>query len=194
MGQPILELRNIYKAFPGVTALDNVDFDVLGGEVHVLLGENGAGKSTLIKIIAGTEQKDNGDFIFEQKAVEKHTPFLMREMGISVIHQELSLVRLMDVKSNVFLGRDLKKKNWLLSKFGIRDDAGMVNHCKQVFSELGINLDPNKSVMELTLSQMQLVEIAKAVAFDSKVILMDEPTSSLGPEEKDQLFRVIERL
>jgi ribose transport system ATP-binding protein len=74
MGQPILELRNIYKAFPGVTALDNVDFDVLGGEVHVLLGENGAGKSTLIKIIAGTEQKDNGDFIFEQKAVEKHTP------------------------------------------------------------------------------------------------------------------------
>ena len=118
----------------------------------------------------------------------------MREMGISVIHQELSLVRLMDVKSNLFLGRDLKKKNWLLSKFGIRDDAGMVNHCKQVFSELGINLDPNKSVMELTLSQMQLVEIAKAVAFDSKVILMDEPTSSLGPEEKDQLFRVIERL
>jgi len=115
-------------------------------------------------------------------------------MGISVIHQELSLVRLMDVKSNLFLGRDLKKKNWLLSKFGIRDDAGMVNHCKQVFSELGINLDPNKSVMELTLSQMQLVEIAKAVAFDSKVILMDEPTSSLGPEEKDQLFRVIERL
>ena len=194
MGQPILELRNIYKAFPGVTALDNVDFDVLGGEVHVLLGENGAGKATLIKIIAGTEQKDNGDFIFEQKAVEKHTPFLMREMGISVIHQELSLVRLMDVKSNLFLGRDLKKKNWLLSKFGIRDDAGMVNHCKQVFSELGINLDPNKSVMELTLSQMQLVEIAKAVAFDSKVILMDEPTSSLGPEEKDQLFRVIERL
>ena len=194
MGQPILELRNIYKAFPGVTALDNVDFDVLGGEVHVLLGENGAGKSTLIKIIAGTEKKDNGDFIFEQKAVEKHTPFLMREMGISVIHQELSLVRLMDVKSNLFLGRDLKKKNWLLSKFGIRDDAGMVNHCKQVFSELGINLDPNKSVMELTLSQMQLVEIAKAVAFDSKVILMDEPTSSLGPEEKDQLFRVIERL
>ena len=194
MGQPILELRNIYKAFPGVTALDNVDFDVLGGEVHVLLGENGAGKSTLIKIIAGTEQKDNGDFIFEQKAVEKHTPFLMREMGISVIHQELSLVRLMDVKSNLFLGRDLKKKNWLLSKFGIRDDAGMVSHCKQVFSELGINLDPNKSVMELTLSQMQLVEIAKAVAFDSKVILMDEPTSSLGPEEKDQLFRVIERL
>ena len=194
MGQPILELRNIYKAFPGVTALDNVDFDVLGGEVHVLLGENGAGKSTLIKIIAGTEKKDNGDFIFEQKAVEKHTPFLMREMGISVIHQELSLVRLMDVKSNVFLGRDLKKKNWLLSKFGIRDDAGMVSHCKQVFSELGINLDPNKSVMELTLSQMQLVEIAKAVAFDSKVILMDEPTSSLGPEEKDQLFRVIERL
>ena len=194
MGQPILELRNIYKAFPGVTALDKVDFDVLGGEVHVLLGENGAGKSTLIKIIAGTEKKDDGDFIFEQRAVEKHTPFLMREMGISVIHQELSLVRLMDVKSNLFLGRDLKKKNWLLSKLGIRDDAGMVSHCKQVFSELGINLDPNKSVMELTLSQMQLVEIAKAVAFDSKVILMDEPTSSLGPGEKDQLFRVIERL
>ncbi|HHZ75140.1 MAG TPA: sugar ABC transporter ATP-binding protein, partial [Rhodospirillales bacterium] len=194
MRQPILELRNIFKAFPGVTALDNVNFDVHGGEVHVLLGENGAGKSTLIKIIAGTEKKDNGDFIFEQKAIEKHTPFLMREMGISVIHQELSLVRLMDVKSNLFLGRDLKKKNWLLSKFGIRDDAGMVSRCKQVFAELGINLDPNKSVMELTLSQMQLVEIAKAVAFDSKVILMDEPTSSLGPEEKDQLFRVIERL
>ena len=134
MGQPILELRNIYKAFPGVTALDNVDFDVLGGEVHVLLGENGAGKSTLIKIIAGTEKKDNGDFIFEQRAVEKHTPFLMREMGISVIHQELSLVRLMDVKSNLFLGRDLKKKNWLLNKFCIRDDAGMVSHCKHVFA------------------------------------------------------------
>ena len=194
MGQPILELRNICKAFPGVTALNNVNFDVLGGEVHVLLGENGAGKSTLIKIIAGSEKKDDGDFIFEQEAIEKYSPFLMRELGISVIHQELSLVRLMDVKSNLFLGRDLKNKNWLLSKLGIRDDAGMINRCKQVFSELGINLDPNKSVTELSLSQMQLVEIAKAVAFDSKVILMDEPTSSLGPEERDQLFSVIENL
>ncbi len=194
MGRPILELRNICKAFPGVTALSNVNFDVLGGEVHVLLGENGAGKSTLIKIIAGSEKKDDGEFIFEQEAIEKYSPFLMRELGISVIHQELSLVRLMDVKSNLFLGRDLKKKNWLLSKLGVRDEAGMINRCKQVFSELGINLDPNKSVMELSLSQMQLLEIAKAVAFDSKVILMDEPTSSLGPDEKDQLFRVIENL
>ena len=190
----ILDMRGIGKRFPGVVALDEVDFGVRPGEVHVLLGENGAGKSTMIKIIAGVVEKDTGEMVFEGGVIERCSPALTRELGISVIHQELSLVRLMDVKSNLFLGRDLRSANRLLGRLGVRDEAAMERRCREIFTELGIEVDPNAEVLNLSLSDMQFLEIAKAVAFDAKVILMDEPTSSLGPGEKEALFGVIERL
>ena len=190
----ILDMRGVGKEFPGVVALDDVDFSVRPGEVHVLLGENGAGKSTLIKIISGVVEKDTGEMVFEGRAVGKCSPALTRELGISVIHQELSLVRLMDVKSNLFLGRDLRVRNRLLGRLGVRDEVAMERRCREIFTELGIDIDPNAGVLALSLSDMQFLEIAKAVAFDAKVILMDEPTSSLGPGEKEALFGVIERL
>ena len=190
----ILDMRGVGKEFPGVVALDDVDFSVRPGEVHVLLGENGAGKSTLIKIISGVVEKDTGEMVFEGRTVGKCSPALTRELGISVIHQELSLVRLMDVKSNLFLGRDLRVRNRLLGRLGVRDEAAMEHRCREIFTELGIDIDPNAGVLALSLSDMQFLEIAKAVAFDAKVILMDEPTSSLGPGEKEALFGVIERL
>lgn len=187
-------MRGIGKRFPGVVALDDVDFGVRPGEVHVLLGENGAGKSTMIKIISGVVEKDAGEMIFEGSVIERCSPAFTRELGISVIHQELSLVRLMDVKSNLFLGRDLRSRNKLLGRLGVRDEAAMERRCRDIFTELGIEVDPNAGVLSLSLSEMQFLEIAKAVAFDAKIILMDEPTSSLGPGEKDALFEVIERL
>ena len=190
----ILDMRGIGKRFPGVVALDGVDFSVRPGEVHVLLGENGAGKSTMIKIISGVVEKDTGEMVFEGSVIERCSPALTRELGISVIHQELSLVRLMDVKSNLFLGRDLRSANRLLGRLGVRDVAAMERRCREIFTELGIEVDPNAEVLTLSLSDMQFLEIAKAVAFDAKVILMDEPTSSLGPGEKEALFEVIERL
>ena len=190
----ILDMRGIGKRFPGVVALDDVDFSVRPGEVHVLLGENGAGKSTMIKIISGVVEKDTGEMEFEGEVIERCSPALTRELGISVIHQELSLVRLMDVKSNLFLGRDLRSANRLLGRLGVRDEAAMERRCREIFTELRIDIDPNAEVLSLSLSDMQFLEIAKAVAFDAKVILMDEPTSSLGPGEKEALFEVIERL
>lgn len=190
----VLDMRGIGKRFPGVVALDEVDFSVRPGEVHVLLGENGAGKSTMIKIISGVVEKDTGEMVFEGEVIERCSPALTRELGISVIHQELSLVRLMDVKSNLFLGRDLRRKNRLLGGLGVRDEAAMERRCREIFTELRLDIDPNAEVLSLSLSDMQFLEIAKAVAFDAKVILMDEPTSSLGPGEKEALFEVIERL
>ncbi len=190
----LLDMRGVSKSFPGVAALDGVDFGVRGGEVHVLLGENGAGKSTLIKIISGLVEKDAGEVFFEGRPVERASPALAREMGVSVIHQELSLARLMDVKSNLFLGRDLLRKGRLLRLLGVRDEAAMRSRCREAFAGLGVASDPDARVADLSLSQMQLLEIARAVAFDAKVILMDEPTSSLGPEEKAALFGVIGRL
>ena len=132
------------KEFPGVVALDDVDFSVRPGEVHVLvlLGENGAGKSTLIKIISGVVEKDTGEMVFAGRTVEKCSPALTRELGISVIHQELSLVRLMDVKSNLFLGRDLRVRNRLLGRLGVRDEVAMERRCREIFTELGIDIDP----------------------------------------------------
>lgn len=190
----LLDMRGIRKEYPGVVALDGIDFNVRPDEVHVLLGENGAGKSTLIKIIAGVLSKDEGEVRLDNQVIEKYSPARMREFGVSVIHQELSLVRLMDVKSNLFLGRDMLRNNWIFKNLRVRDEVGMAKRCQEIFQELAINVDPDEQVQNLSLSEMQLVEIARAVTFDSKIILMDEPTSSLGPEEKEQLFNVIERL
>jgi ABC-type sugar transport system ATPase subunit len=190
----LLDLKSVTKVYPGVVALADVDFAVKRGEVHVLLGENGAGKSTLIKIIAGAQHMDRGEFLLDGQPMVRLTPARLRAMGISVIYQELSLVRTLDVASNIFLGRLKLKGPSLLRRLGILDKAGMVEFCRRVFAELRIEIDPRSSVSDLSVSDMQLVEIARAVAFNSRVILMDEPTTSIGLDEKARLFELIERL
>ena len=191
---PALGIRSIGKRFPGVVALNEVSFDVRAGEVHGLLGENGAGKSTLIKIIAGSQQRDSGDILLNGSPLTAITPAKMRELGISVIYQELSLIRKMTVASNIFLGREQVLDAPVLRSLGVRDETGMIEFCRNLFSELQIDIDPNEVVDALSVSERQLVEIARAVAFNAQVILMDEPTTSIGPREKSQLFQLIGRL
>jgi ribose transport system ATP-binding protein len=189
-----LELRNITKSYPGALALNNVDFNVRPGEVHVLLGENGAGKSTLIKIIAGAEQRDEGDLYLNGNPVSAANPAQMRRMGISVIYQELSVVPKMDVVSNIFLGREWTVDHFLARAFGIRDSKRMEAFCRELLDDLNIDIPPKTLVQDLSVSEMQLIEIARAVAFNAHLILMDEPTTSLGPTEKERLFQLIGHL
>jgi ribose transport system ATP-binding protein len=194
MKEHVLELRSITKAYPGVVALSDVDFAVRPGEVHALVGENGAGKSTLIKIIAGALQKDRGEMFLTRRPVAFASPAQMRAMGVSVIYQELSLIAKLDVKSNIFLGRERILDLPGLRFLCLRDVRKMETFCRALLSELEIHVDPNALVADLSVSDRQLVEIARAVAFQSRVILMDEPTTSLGHEEKAHLFALIRRL
>ena len=189
-----LDIRSVTKSYPGVTALHDVSFNVKPGEVHVVLGENGAGKSTLIKIISGAEKKDSGKLILNGQLINTVRPAEMRALGISVIYQELSLVLQLDVVSNIFLGRSMTTDQPILSMIGVQDRRGMVKFCRELFEELEIKIDPRAIVGELSVSERQLIEIARAVAFDSHTILMDEPTTSIGPHEKDRLFNLITRL
>lgn len=189
----LLDLRSVTKAYPGVVALDAVDFSVGGGEVHVLLGENGAGKSTLIKIVAGVEGMDSGEYLLDGTPVIRPNPARIRAMGVSVIYQELSLIRTMDVASNLFLGR-AKIRGGPLRSLHLLDKKGMLDFCRKLFADLKIDIDPRIRVSELSVSEMQLVEIARAVAFQSRIILMDEPTTSIGLDEKARLFQLIEQL
>jgi ABC-type sugar transport system ATPase subunit len=191
---PLLDLRKVTKAYPGVIALNEVDLSVGRGEVHVLLGENGAGKSTLIKIVAGAEAMDSGDYVLDGVPVTRPTPARIRAMGVSVIYQELSLIRTMDVASNIFLGRMRTKGRGPLRHLHILDRTGMVAFCSKLFTDLNIDIDPGTGIGELSVSEMQLVEIARAVAFQSRIILMDEPTTSIGLDEKARLFKLIEQL
>jgi ABC-type sugar transport system ATPase subunit len=190
----VLDLSGVTKAYPGVVALSEVDFSVAPGEVHVLLGENGAGKSTLIKIIAGAEHMDSGEYRLDGASVVRSTPARIRAIGISVIYQELSLIRTMDVASNIFLGRPNIWEHGLIRPLRLLDKKGMEAFCRNLFAELNIDIDPRSRVGELSVSEMQLIEIARAVAFQSRVILMDEPTTSIGLEEKARLFNLIEEL
>ncbi|MFQ6118077.1 MAG: sugar ABC transporter ATP-binding protein, partial [Candidatus Bipolaricaulia bacterium] len=190
----MLELWNVSKTFPGVKALSKIDFDVEAGEVHVLLGENGAGKSTLIKIIAGVVRKDEGELLIEGNPVEIASPALAREIGVSVIYQELNLIPHLDVCNNVFLGRTAVRKDAWGRLLGWKDTARMMEECQRPFEEMGIDIDPKAVVRELALSDRQLVEIARALSLNPRIILMDEPTSSLGSDEKERLFGIIKTL
>lgn len=180
-------MRGIRKAFPGVQALDGVDLDVRRGEVHVLLGENGAGKSTLMKILSGAEQRDAGTIEIDGRHTALSTPREARDAGIAIIHQELALVPGMTVAENIFLGR-------APTRFGLLDQPRMVREAAVHLSRLGANIDPNELVGTLSIAQQQLVEIARALSLDARILIMDEPTSALTERESERLFATISGL
>jgi ABC-type sugar transport system ATPase subunit len=190
MSEYILEMKNISKTFPGVKALDNVQLAVKKGEVHALIGENGAGKSTLIKILAGVYTPDPGaSFFFEGKEAEIKKPLDATMKGISIIYQDLSLFPNLTVAENIYIGRDSDKKSWTKVKW-----KEIKKIAKKALEEMDVNIDPQTPVEQLSIAQQQLVEIARAIAFDAKLIVMDEPTSSLSESEVEKLYNIIEQL
>ena len=188
-GAPVLEVRNLSKSFPGVKALDSVRFDLRAGEVHALMGENGAGKSTLMKILAGVYRKDSGDMLLDGQAVEIHSPAHARSLAIGIIHQELHLMPHLSAAQNIFLGRE-PRKSWGL----FLDEAQMNRDAQSLFERMGLALAPTTAVARLTVAAQQMVEIAKALSFKSRVLIMDEPTAALNQVEVDALFRLIQQL
>ncbi len=183
----LLELSGISKYFPGVVALDGVDFDLRRGEVHVLFGENGAGKSTLINVIAGTYAPDAGDFKFQGENVGHLTPHMARIIGISPVFQEFSLVPDLTVEQNLFLGRELTKGGFL-------DRSAMHGRAIKIIRDLGFDLDPDRKVRELSRAHQQMVEIAKAFLTDVRLLILDEPTASLTELEAAKLFDLVAKL
>jgi ribose transport system ATP-binding protein/inositol transport system ATP-binding protein len=189
MSEPLLKMRNIHKRFPGVHALKGVQLDIMAGEVHALLGENGAGKSTLIKVLAGIHQPDEGEIIHRGKPCEINSVFDSQAKGISVIHQEICLVPYMTVSENFYLGREEVKD------FSRKVNAkSMDEQTQALLNQLGLNIDAQEIVAYLSIAQQQMVEIAKALLFESEIIIMDEPTASLTNKEVDMLFDTIEKL
>lgn len=183
----VLEMLNISKEFPGVKALSEVNLKVKPGTVHALMGENGAGKSTLMKCLFGIYQKNSGKIFLDSKEVNFQNTRQALDNGVSMVHQELNQVRQRNILDNIWLGRYPKKGLFI-------DEQKMYEDTVKIFKDLDINVDPRQKVGSLSVSQMQMVEIAKAVSYDSKVIVMDEPTSSLTEKEVEHLFRIINKL
>lgn len=187
MDQVLLQAKGITKTFPGVLALDKVDFELCAGEVHVLLGENGAGKSTLMKILAGAYQPEGGAIAIDGQPVRMSNPRQARKLGVSIIYQEFNLVPYMNVAQNIFLGR-------FPTRWGLLDHARMHAESRKLLSSLEMDIDTNAKVVNLGVAQQQMVEVAKALSLNSKILIMDEPTASLTEREIDQLFAAIRRL
>jgi methyl-galactoside transport system ATP-binding protein len=183
----LLEMNNISKSFPGVKALDNVNLKVHSHSVHALMGENGAGKSTLLKCLFGIYSKDSGTIIFQGKEINFKNSKEALEHGVSMVHQELNLVLQRTVMDNMWLGRYPLKGMFV-------DQKKMYQDTKAIFEELDINIDPYEKVSQLSISQMQMIEIAKAFSYDAKIVIMDEPTSSLTEREVNHLFSIIRKL
>lgn len=183
----LLEMKHILKRFPGVLALDGASLELKAGEVHALLGENGAGKSTLIKILGGIYSMDEGEIRIEGKPVTINTVDDAKDNCISIIHQELVLVPYLTVAENIFLGREPRKR-------GLVDFGKMYADTARMLTEYGLQLEPEALVANLTIAQQQMVEIVKAISFHAKIIVMDEPTSSLADKEVEALFNNIRQL
>ena len=187
----LLEMRGISKGFPGVQALDDVTLQIRPGTVHALMGENGAGKSTLMKCLFGLYAPDRGQILLEGKPVEILEPKVALAQGISMIHQELHPIPHRSVMENIWLGRFPLHR---VGPFRFVDHGSMYRATETLFKDLGMAIDPAAKVGALSVSKVQSVEIAKAVSYRSKVIIMDEPTSSLTENEVDHLFRIIRDL
>jgi ribose transport system ATP-binding protein len=186
---PLISVNRLCKSFPGVRALHEIQFDLMPGEVHALMGENGAGKSTLMKILAGVYTKDSGEIIYDGKPVDFSSPRDAQALGIGIIHQELQLMNHLSVAQNIFIGREPR------SRFGIFLDEDKLNaQARDILARMHVTIDPRTVVGTLTVASQQMVEIAKALSFDSRVLIMDEPTSALNDAEIAELFRIIRQL
>src|SRR6201991_5245038 len=186
---PLISVSRLCKSFPGVRALHEIQFDLMPGEVHALMGENGAGKSTLMKILAGVYTKDTGEILYDGKPVEFSSPRDAQALGIGIIHQELQLMNHLTVAQNIFIGREPR------SRFGLFLDEDKLNaQAREILARMHVNIDPRTMVGTLTVASQQIVEIAKALSFDSRVLIMDEPTSALNDTEIAELFRIIRQL
>lgn len=188
MDNIVLEMNNISKNFGATQALKGIDFKLKKGEIHALLGENGAGKSTLIKVLGGIHQPDTGVIKIDGKEVKMSGIHEAQKAGIGIIHQEIVLVPYLTVTENIFLGRELR------TKVGTRNLKKMNELANQMTEKLGLNLDVTRKVQTLSIAQQQMVEIVKAISFQIKILVMDEPTSSLSDEEVGKLFETMERL
>lgn len=188
MDNKLLEMKDVNKRFPGVYALKGVDFSLASGEVHALLGENGAGKSTLMKILGGIYSIDGGKIFIQGQEVQINDVKDAQKYGISIIHQEIILVPYLSVAENIFLGREP------LTKAGLIDKQEMYGTAKRFLDEFGFDIPAGRLVKNLTVAQQQMVEIIKAVSFNSNIIIMDEPTSSLSDREVEFLFKTIRNL
>lgn len=184
----ILEMKGIVKSFPGVRALKSVDFSVAEGEIHALMGENGAGKSTIIKCLTGVYQKDEGMILFDGKEVNPRTVLEAQEIGISTIYQELNLVPFQTVYENMYLGRELR------TKMGLVDRRAMIKGCEEILGNLGIHVDVTLPLASYGTAIQQMVAIGRAISINAKLVIMDEPTSSLDTKEVNVLFNVIRKL
>lgn len=183
----LLKMKNIHKAFPGVYALNSVDFELKAGEVHALLGENGAGKSTLIKVLGGIYTADQGEIFIEEKKVEIKDVVTAQKCGISIIHQELVLVPYMTVGENIFLGREPVKGKLV-------DRAKLYEEAQKLLDDYGMDIDARTMVGKLPIAKQQMVEIIKAISYQSKILVMDEPTSSISEKEVEFLFNTMRLL
>ena len=188
MAEFLLEIEGLEKSFPGVRALKGVQLRIRPGEVHALMGENGAGKSTLIKVLTGIYRKDAGTIRFDGKEIDAKTPMEANAAGISTIYQELNLVPFQTVYENLFLGRELRKNAVCIDRDRMKTEAERIMH------ELGIDIDVTKPLREYSTAIQQMVAIARAISIQSKLVIMDEPTSSLDKKEVEVLFGIIRKL
>lgn len=184
----LVEMRGIEKRFPGVHALKAVQFDLRPGEVHALMGENGAGKSTLMKIMSGIYPRDGGEMFVDGKPVTPDGPRAAQDLGIGIIHQELSLMNDLTAAQNVLIGREPRRR------FGLLDEAALNARTAEIFASLNLKMDPRTQVSTQTIARQQLIEIAKALSYNPRVLIMDEPTAALNDAEINELFKVIEKL
>lgn len=184
---PLLQVSQLCKQFPGVRALHNVDLTLGRGEVLALIGENGAGKSTLMKILAGIQPPDSGEILLDGQHVQIDSVNSAMDLGITLIHQELNLADNLSVDANIYLGREPKM-------FGLIDDERIMRDSARYLSEVGLSVSPGQLVKELTIGKQQLVEIAKALSTKTRILIMDEPTSSLSQKETETLFDVVKQL
>jgi len=189
MSDLLVSMEGIDKSFPGVHALNQCRFELKPGEVHALVGENGAGKSTLMKVLAGVYAKDAGRILYKGKEVTIQGPRAAQHLGISMIHQELNLMNHLTVAQNIFIGREPRRFAGLLL-----DEAEINEQAKRLLTMLHLDLDPRTKVADLTVAKQQMVEIAKALSFNSDVLIMDEPTAALTDREIEDLFRIIRQL
>lgn len=182
-----LIVENVCKSYAGNPVLKNVNFNLQQGEVHILIGENGSGKSTLMQVISGAIKPDSGTITIDGNIFHHLSPEKSRNLGVSIIHQEFYLIPHLSIARNIFLGREV-------SKYGFMNEKELVRAAKEILNLIGLELDPRAQVSSLSLGQKQLVEIAKALSFNVKYLIMDEPTAALNKNETQHLFRIVEQL